>query len=173
MTIRGKELREAYVSAPMFHYFRQKLAGLPETELVARLEESLKFLAISRFFVGPIPVSRDIDAVWHYWILQTQEYQRLCEILNEGKFIHHSSNDYIAYFDKDIGTHDTLSLDVKMLALYVENFGPFEADRLRYWLLAAHLSEKRGWTVRKVNEWLTQDIDQSNDALCEAVDLPQ
>ena len=87
-------------------------------------------------------MSRDIDNVWHYWILQTQEYQRLCEGLNGGKLIHHSSNDYIGYFDKDVGTHETLSIDVKMLAAYVENFGLFEADRVHYWLLADHLLEK-------------------------------
>ncbi len=161
MTIRGEELREAHVSAPMLHYFRRKLAGLSEAELIARLEETLKFLAISQYCAGPIPVSRDIDDVWHYWILQTQEYQRLCESLNAGNFIHHSSNDYIAYFDKDVGTHDTLPLDVKMLGIYVENFGLFEADRVQYWLLAAHLLDKQDWTLNQLNQWLTQGHDSA------------
>ena len=37
MTISGQDLRKTYVSAPILHYFRRKLAGLSEFELVARL----------------------------------------------------------------------------------------------------------------------------------------
>jgi hypothetical protein len=145
----------------MLHYFRKKLPQLTEAELRSRIEETLKFLVISCYCDGAIPVSRDIDEIWHYWILQTQDYEALCLSLPEGKFIHHTSNDYIEYFDEDIGKHDNLPLDVKMLATYVANYGPIEKSRVKYWLLASHLVEKCGWDVQELNDWLGSGIRTS------------
>ncbi len=154
MPITNQQLCDAFLGEPISHYFRKKLPHLPESELRARIEETLKFLAISTYCSGAIPVSRDIDEIWHYWILQTQEYEALCSSLQSGKFIHHTSNDYVEYFDKDVGNHDNLELDIKMLATYVENYGPFEESRVKYWLLAAHLIERYGWTTEQLNDWL-------------------
>ena len=50
---------------------------------------------------------------------------------------------------------EDLLLGVRMLATYVENFGSFEQDRTRYWLLADFLCSKRDWSVQDLNEWLT------------------
>jgi hypothetical protein len=50
--------------------------------------------------------------------------------------------------------------EVKMLALYVANFGPFEASRTKYWLLANHLLECRRWSVEELNDWLLSPVDQ-------------
>ena len=49
---------------------------------------------------------------------------------------------------------DDLDDSVRMLALYVQNFGPFTADRTRYWRYASHLTERCGWSVEDLNEWL-------------------
>jgi hypothetical protein len=155
MTITGHQLRDTYLTAPMLHYFQKKFSQLPETELRIRIEETLKFLAIANYCTGAIPVSRDIDEIWHYWILQTKEYEALCLSLPAGTFIHHSSNDYIGYFDRDIGKHDNSLLDIKMLANYVVNYGPFEESRVKYWLLASYLIEKCGWNIEQLNDWLT------------------
>jgi hypothetical protein len=164
MTITGHQLCDAYLSAPMLHYFQKKFSHLTDSELRARVEETLKFLAISTYCTGAIPVSRDIDEIWHYWILQTQEYEALCSSLPRGTFIHHTSNDYIECFDRDIGKHDNLPLDVKMLATYVANYGPFEERRVKYWLLAAYLVEKRGWNILQLNDWLTSGSRASSAA---------
>lgn len=155
MPITNQQLFDTFVSAPMLHYFQKKFSSLSQIELRARIEETLKFLAIGTFCSGCIPVSRDIDQIWHHWILQTEEYQALCLSLPGKTFIHHSSNDYIKYFDENVGKRDNLALDVKMLALYTVNYGPFEASRVRYWLLASHLVSKRGWSVEQLNDWLS------------------
>ena len=99
-------------------------------------------------------VGASARAIWHAWILQTREYSTLCERLPARGFIHHSSNDYLKYFDPSVGEQDDLMQEVKMLALYVANFGPFEASRTKYWLLASHLLERRGWSVEQLNDWL-------------------
>jgi hypothetical protein len=157
MFVSGTELRHAYLSSAMLHYFRKKLANLSENELRVRLEETLKFLALARFCTGPIPISSEIDEIWHYWILQTQQYRQVCCFLPGGEFLHHSSNAYIECFDPEVGSRDNLRSDVLMLATYVANFGPFEHDRFKYWMLARHLIENCGWTLNELNSWLASD----------------
>lgn len=154
MAITGRQLRETLLGPAMLHYFGKKLPDLAPAELEARVEETLKFLAIARFCSGPIPVTREIDDVWHYWILQTEEYQRLCAALPGGEFIHHSSNDYLEYADSEIAARDNVANDVKALADYVRNFGPFQESRVRYWAYASHLLRRLGWSVDDLNDWL-------------------
>lgn len=160
MAITGQQLCDAYLSEPMLQYFQKKFPQLPRAELLARIEEALKFLAIATYCSGAIPVSKDIDEIWHSWILQTQEYQELCFTLQGEKFIHHSSNSYIEYFDKDVGKHNNLLLDIKMLAIYVENYGPFQEDRVQYWLLASRLVKEYGWSTQQLNDWLISGTKQ-------------
>jgi len=154
------QLVAAFLDPPMLHYFQCKFADLQADELQARIEETLKFLFISHECTGAIPVNREIDAIWHAWILQTREYSSLCERLPARSFIHHSSNDYLRYFDPSVGERDDLMQEVKMLALYVANFGPFEASRTKYWLLANHLLERRRWSVGELNDWLLSPVDE-------------
>lgn len=151
-----RPLSAALVDAPMSHYFRRKFADLSDDELELRIEETLRFLFISHECRGAIPVSKDIDEVWHAWILQTQEYMALCERLPTGRYIHHSSNDYLSFFDPLVGERDGLEQDVKMLALYVVNFGPFDERRAMHWLLARHLLQRCGWSVSELNGWLLE-----------------
>jgi hypothetical protein len=151
-----RRLCAALLNAPMLHYFKRKFPDLSDDELESRIEETLRFLFISHECSGAIPVSKDIDEIWHAWILQTQEYMALCEKLPTGRYIDHSANDYLSFFDPLVGERDSLEQDVKMLALYVANFGPFDERRAMHWLLARHLLEGRGWSVSDLNGWLSQ-----------------
>jgi hypothetical protein len=151
--ISTERLKAEFLGPAMLGYFRRRL-NLPEEDLEIRLEEALKFLFIANECSGAIPVSQEIDEVWHLWILETEEYMCLCERLPARAYIHHSSNDYVRFFDDAVDSRADLRNDVKMLALYVTNFGPLELRRARYWLLAAHLVHRRGWSIRQVNEWL-------------------
>ncbi|OWQ93816.1 hypothetical protein CDN99_05110 [Roseateles aquatilis] len=152
--IANAALREAFLDDPMQHYFACKLAGVEAHERLARIEETLKFLFIASECTGSIPVTKEIDEVWHLWILQTREYMALCGRLPSAAYIHHSSNDYLRWSDPFVGESQPLREDVRMLALYVRNFGPFREDRVRYWLLPSHLVGRRGWSVATLNEWL-------------------
>lgn len=154
MKISGEDLRAAHLPQAMLHYFRRKLPQVSESELLVRIEETLKFLMTSRFCTSSIPVTQEIDDVWHYWILQTQEYETLCRALPGGDFIHHSSNAYLVFADPEVGTDWNVRADVEMLAIYVANFGPFTADRAKYWRLAEFLIDKQGWELDELNGWL-------------------
>jgi len=139
----------------MTHYFHRKLAPLPKREIRIRIEEALKFLNMAVYCKGQIPVSKEIDEIWHYWILETKEYRKLCAVLQGGRFLHHSSNHYREFFDADNEPKEiSLKRQVAMLATYVLNYGPFKKDRIKFWPLAFHLVNDRGWGMRRLNRWL-------------------
>ena len=139
----------------MKYYFDKKLAPLTSDEVDIRIEETLKFLNMAVHCGGQIPVSREIDEVWHYWILETAEYQKLCAKLDGGLFVNHSSNDYAEYHDSNA---KNLKIDlehgISFLSSYVRNYGAFEQNRLKYWPVATYLLDIPGWNLDKLNEWL-------------------
>jgi hypothetical protein len=156
MTISNQQLQDTFLSAQMKYYFEKKLPDVPAAELDVRIEETLKFLNMATYCDGSIPVSQEIDDIWHYWILETKEYDRLCASLQGRRFIHHSSTAYAEARDDGSERHkNSLEQEVAMLASYVLNYGPFEEGRIRYWLLASHLVDTCGLSVDQLNQWLT------------------
>jgi hypothetical protein len=154
--ISNRQLRDAFLSPQMRCYFEKKLPDVSAAEIGVRIEETLKFLNTAAYCHGNIPVSQEIDDIWHYWILETKEYDKLCASLQGGTFIHHSSNVYAeCRSDGSTVPKNDLEQDVAMLGNYVLNYGPFERDRIKYWLLAAHLVDSCGMSVDQLNEWLT------------------
>jgi len=124
-----------------------------------RIEEALKFLNIAEYCTGNIPVTQEIDDVWHLWILETREYARLCQMLQGRRFIHHMSNAFMdCNSDSVPSMEDELEDQVALLGAYVLNYGPFEPDRVRYWKLAAQLMDQFGWTLEELNEWLVSAL---------------
>jgi hypothetical protein len=155
MVISDQQLRDTFLTPQMKCYFEKKLPALSPVELEIRIEETLKFLNIATYCVGGIPVSKEIDEIWHLWILETQQYERLCQALQGRKFIHHSSNAYMnCNGDAVPSIEDELGQQAALLGTYVLNYGPFQADRVRYWTLAAHLVDNLGWSLEQLNEWL-------------------
>jgi len=153
--ISNQDLRERYLSPQMHCYFRSKLAEVPQPDVIARIEEALKFLSIAHLSDGNIAVSQEIDDIWHYWILETQEYARLCALLPTGRFLHHRSNTFASCAPDARGVSaNTIEEDVAMLANYVLNFGPFEDDRIRHWRMASRLVTDGGMSVDQLNKWL-------------------
>ncbi len=155
MKITNEQLRETFLNPQMRGYFEKKLAPLASDEVLVRIEETLKFLNIATYFHCSIPVSKEIDDIWHYWILETREYQQLCSKLQGQQFLHHSSNDYLRCQGEDSQVHENnLEEEVQMLATYALNYGPLQQDRLKYWPFASYLLKRNGWDVEQLNEWL-------------------
>lgn len=155
MAISNECLLAAFLPPRMACYFAKKLPALDAAERRIRIEETLKFLNIAVYCRGNIPVTRDIDDIWHLWILETQEYERLCGLLQGRRFIHHSSNAYIDCGDEAAWTPEQeLEEKLAALAMYVHNYGPFEPERIRYWKFAAWLVDDCGWSVEQLNGWL-------------------
>jgi len=154
--ITNQELRSTFLSPQMQFYFERKLAPLPPAEISVRIEEALKFLSLAPHFNGDIPVSKEIDEIWHYWILETVEYATLCgKLYDDGSFLHHSSNDYALFTDPDAKNRKIeRNIGVAILASYVMSFGPLGADRVKYWPFAARLMEILAWDLSQLNGWL-------------------
>jgi hypothetical protein len=160
VAVSNEELRRRLLPEAMIAYFKKKLPKLAEGELLARIEETLKFLTLSPHCKQNIPVSQEIDEIWHLWILESQEYFELCSRIEPGNYIHHSSNDYGETQGRGNSDADQLRSDVEMLALYVRTFGAFRDDRIRYWSLPSHLT-KKGWKTSEINSWLLSSGDEA------------
>lgn len=118
--------------------------GAPAASVVThQVRECLRYLyLVSRHpvLLGGLflPVEQDIDEIWHYLILQTREYRRLCEQrLPGGHFIHHRSISYDAY-QADPGREEAL----RWIPLYTAAFGPFDEAALPHWTVVRFLHEE-------------------------------
>jgi hypothetical protein len=91
--IHDKALLQQYLTPEMFVYFCQK-SGFSPTETMRRVAEMLKFLILVRNFPGNIIFGKEIDEIWHLWVLQTREYAVLCAALPGGEIRHHCAREY-------------------------------------------------------------------------------
>ena len=165
LQVTNRQLRAAYLSPEMECYFRKKLPTVSAVEVRRRIEEALKFLHMSTQIRGAIPMTEEIDEIWHLWILETRQYARLCAAIPGGTFIDHCSDAYAecsGASSSDL-TND-IEEDVAALATYVINYGPLTADRVKYWRLAAYLTSECGMTVHDVNSWLKSGLVTSATA---------
>src|SRR5437899_11585805 len=95
MKMTNQVLLAHYLPPAMEQYVTKKLPDVSPSELRCRIAEFLKGLTLLHLSPGDILLSKEIDAIWHYWILETAaEYATLCQKLTGGEFIHHTSNDY-------------------------------------------------------------------------------
>lgn len=64
--------------------------GMDETEAERRMVEYRKYMTINAVYPhDPHPISAEIDAVWHFHVLDTPDYANFCKTIF-GKFIHHN-----------------------------------------------------------------------------------
>ena len=144
-------LLNKYVREPVFLYLKDKTGIASEAELKIRIEECLKFLSLIQLCRGDIPVSSEIDDIWHLLILETWEYQDLCQKLPGGRLIHHQSKvlrrhernhdgNYEGNDEGKVGNEgDTPSRRLSWLVSYYANFGEFTPQTLAYWPIASEL----------------------------------
>ncbi|WP_228059228.1 hypothetical protein [Nostoc sp. LEGE 06077] len=160
----GKKLTEIYLSEKMLRHFQRKILGVEQEALKIRIEEFLKFIILSTEIKGcPIPVSQEIDEVWHQWILETQEYHTLCQQLPSQRYIHHSSLPNNTTFP---ASHEEMEnqiiLDFSWIASYVANFGKFTEEAVVYWTTAFSLMQKMGWSLEYLNSFAQELIGYQN-----------
>lgn len=135
-TISDNDLVNKFLTPEMELYFYKKFCKESKEVVLQKVVELLKYLClcVNDESSGNIPFSQEIDEVWHYWILQTKQYQELTSNLPAGKFIHHSSNDYNnSATTLDI---DEVERQVSFLASYVSNFSGFNEGSIKYWPMA-------------------------------------
>ena len=128
--------------------------------LSARFEELLKFLYISSKYPKLkrtfIPLTQEVDEIWHSLILQTAYYQKLCEALPSGRIVHHESitfNDY----KTDIPKKELIDEMLQWISLYVKNFGDIVEDRLKFWIFIRMIKQTLNISLEELNRHARND----------------
>jgi hypothetical protein len=175
-------LLKQFVSPNLYVYFRLKAPDLEPQELKSRLTELLKFLLMSHKFPGNILFGRDLDDLWHLWIMQTKQYEAFCRATETGRFIQHDSNDYprehlswdeaeqcataMKAEKEEIGAvrplppTDTPEFEegvqrmLSFFASYVCSYGPLRAENVKYWPPVARMLRRLNWSVEEFNAFL-------------------
>lgn len=149
-------LQEKYIPSEMYTHLLSKGADCGQ-DLERQIEEFLKF-ALLLSYAPPdqpwfVPISEEIDEIWHAYILQTREYERFCRALpGQRGFLHHHSIPYATY--RASRTEADLQAEhAWWLAAYVSTFGPFTAPVVLYWMVVDYLIASHGWTVDDVNRF--------------------
>jgi hypothetical protein len=156
--ISDQELLESFVSAAMLKYFQAKMPDLDPDVLVRRVCELLKYLILVRFSPGRILFGKDVDDVWHYWILQTRQYSELCEKLPGKWFRHHSSTVYqeAAEQAEKVDIADALQRILSFFISYYRNFGPITEERLACWPTLQQVTREAEWDIDSLNDFLRE-----------------
>jgi hypothetical protein len=156
--ISDAELLRDFVSPQMMSYFQAKMPDMRSETLVLRVCELLKYLIFVQYSPGRILFGREIDDVWHYWILQTRQYAQLCEKLPGNFFRHHSS---VAYLEtaRAVQTADPSEAVQRILSFFISyyrNFGPMTDDRVACWPTIQRIMNEAGWDLAGLNHFLCE-----------------
>ncbi len=177
------ELLDTYVTPRMNEYFKRKLNNCSADKIDTMLCELIKFLILVDKFEGNIIFGKEIDDVWHLWILQTREYSAFCDILPHSKFCHHSSKEYdlISYNgtprEEENRNEDSNDLNqlmnvdkirediARVLRFFIEYkrmFGVIAVEAIPYWPPLEKITKRLSWNAEDLNTFLEQQVEQTN-----------
>lgn len=135
----------------MHTHLQSVFCTLDEDTRAVRIQEFLRFIYLQSLKDGGfIPVTDEIDQIWHEYILQTREYQALCNDLPHAKFVHHQTSTLENY----TRTRDRKQVIQEMLSwipMYVETFGAFTETTAPYWTIIQFLLKKTSLTLSQLN----------------------
>jgi hypothetical protein len=154
--ISDAELLCTFVTPQMMSYFQAKIPDLSPETLVLRVCELLKYLMLVEFCPGRILFGREIDDVWHYWILQTRQYAQLCDKLPGQFFRHHSSVAYreTANIVQTAGSPEAVQRILSFFISYYRNFGPM--TDVACWPTVRRVMDEAGWDLGALNRFLCE-----------------
>lgn len=129
----------------------QRKYGWEQHECETAIVEFLKFLSLA-LSAPPsfIQVNEELDEIWHTCILQTEDYAKLCDQLSPGNFLHHKSERYAEY-SEGIDTERLIEESVSWTINYIERFGEFTPETIKYWIFPNHLHRQLGWKMDEIN----------------------
>lgn len=143
---------------------------LDKCELKLRTNELLKFLFLcSKYSGGFAPIKKEVDEVWHEFILQTVEYAELCDSLPGRHFIHHRSGNLSAYMEK-IDAKKVITRLMQWIPMYYKHFGPMNNEEAKLWTIPSYLIKELGMTLQNIEHMAerfleTQEHDEKASLL--------
>jgi hypothetical protein len=156
-----QQIAPSYDANFILAHFAKKFAAVPTEVLTTRIEEFLKFMFLrSTYHQGFIPLTGEVDDIWHEFILQTREYEKLCKALPGGEFIHHNSV-HLEDFSKNKDRTDVVRDLINWLPRYYKNFGSFNEEAAQYWMMVSFLRAELKLSLEQINH-LAQKAINSN-----------
>jgi len=156
----GEDRLFLFVDPKLRSHIRKKFSHYEANDLDACLAELLKFLYLSSKYPelkgNFIPVTQEVDDLWHEFILQTKYYQKLCSRLPGGEFIHHESmgfDDYRAERPRAEVVHEIL----RWISFYVHNFGEIREERLKHWFFVRMVLRALNLSLADLNRMALED----------------
>ncbi len=148
-----KDIFEKHPSLGMRHHLETVFSDLSSHELTLRIQEFLKFICLQSLKdSGFIPVSEEIDLIWHEYILQTRAYETLCQDLPGKKFVHHQTISLIEYTQQKNNRYEIAKAMLDWIPKYRKYFGNFTEETAHYWLIVDFLIKNHGFTLEKINK---------------------
>jgi len=146
------ELIKMHPSSEMKKQLNTVFSDLNQDEIEMRTLEFLKFIYIQSIKdAGFIPVTDEIDQIWHEYILQTREYQYLCGDLPGDKFVHHQTIT-LAEYSKNQSRMDLIKAMLDWIPHYYFYFGAFTEQTGQYWIIVNFLSNELHLTLEQINQ---------------------
>lgn len=116
-----------------------------------RFVECLKFLSIVSLTKGRrIPVTPEVDDIWHELIVQTMSYNDLCQDLPGGHFIHHESITPAKYAER-VGDYEFVRELLLWIPDYYHSFGLFTEEAAECWTVCDFLMSEMNMTLDDIN----------------------
>jgi len=145
------ELIKKHPTSGMKQQLYKVFENINQDEINIRIAEFLKFIYIqSMHDSGFIPVTDEVDQIWHEYILQTREYQALCMDLPGEKFVHHQTIT-LADYSKRHNRVDLIQGMLNWIPDYYTHFGEFTEQSAQYWMIVDFLSKELNLTLPQIN----------------------
>lgn len=152
----------SYLTPRMREVIAKNLANRDEKLLQLQIEECLKFLYVaSREGGGLIPVSKEVDDIWHELILETSFYEEFCRSLPGGVFLNHASIGMNEYSETS-GKEKTIRESLDWLPKYYSYFGKFTKERAQLWSIVQFLENEIGLSLDEINEIAKNSTPEKN-----------
>ena len=137
-------LGHTFFAETLHHTIRQ--TAVPPRYAERQIIECLRYLYLTSAHHDKLgglflPVEQAIDEIWHYLILQTREYQQLCDRLPGRIFIHHRSLPY-EHYHPSASREQLVEESLRWLPLYRQAFGPFDEEALPHWTMVRFLHDE-------------------------------
>jgi hypothetical protein len=133
------------LSTDMRAVVARRLPDLAERVLDSRLCEFLRFLQLAaQVDASRLPIGVELDEIWHIFILETEEYAKLCSAA--GRFVHHTVK------EGDSARNDRLQLDddLAFVVAYIDSFGEFHQAAIPLWPALSRLSAHLQMSVKEL-----------------------
>ena len=133
-----------YLDQHMFSKLEKKHSHLSRDDLANCLVELIKYLILSTYTKSLFfPYNKDVDELWHSLICETHTYQKLCDTISPGLFIHHTGMVFEEYAS-NLTLEEVHNEQLSWLASYVHVFGPMPETAFKLSPLAQYLANKLG-----------------------------